>query len=425
MPSELHDSQTSWRLSLEEHFYVAIIVIGFCGLATQKLIHYPMALMAIGGIVVLTVRAGRMYRSSEFLLPYLFCLVWLPMCLGTIHAANMSHSLATTLTYLHFLPASYFIIYVCAIPRVCFWVEKWVFYLVVVVILDALLQFFSGFNLLGYPYDVDANADNVEILTGIFYPKERLGLILAGLFPVIFYIAAKARLKMFYFVTLAPAYFFVLLMTFKRSAWVMFLAGIALLFVFFIFRHGKLKISTGIKYSSFLVVVIGIGFVSSPMFPDRLSKNIGFFSGDIERVDIASNHRISLWRTGLEIFKENPLLGIGPRGFRHVYTEYADANDYWLQDGRRGQTHPHSNVVEILIETGVLGLVGYLAFYAYFLHQFFRQKCLSRSLVWSLTVLVVWCPLNTHLAFYGSYWSSFAWMLVAISLASFRVDSRQ
>ena len=71
------------------------------------------------------------------------------------------------------------------------------------------------------------------------------------------------------------------------------------------------------------------------------------------------------------MFQENPLLGIGPRGFRHVYEQYAGPDDHWLQNGHRGQTHPHSNIVEVLVETGLLGLTGYLLFYSYF---FFSLK---------------------------------------------------
>ncbi len=200
----------------------------------------------------------------------------------------------------------------------------------------------------------------------------------------------------------------------------MLAVGVAYLLLFFILKRGMLKSFLSIRSILILVVtvsvVITLGFISS----DRLSKNLGFFSGDLEQVDVASNYRISIWKTGYEIVKDRPVLGIGPRGFRHVYEEYSEADNFWLQDGRDGQTHPHSNIVEVLVETGILGFLGYLLLYSYFVYRFFREEYFSDSLAWSLSVLIVWCPLNTHLAFYGSYWSTFAWMLVAISLASFR-----
>ncbi len=403
-------------LAVEECLYIAVIVSAFCALATQKLIHYPLGLMAVGAVALLATRARVMFQPHKFLLPCLFLLIWLPMCLGTINAVERGHSLATTLAYLHFLPAAYFILCACSRPKVFFWVERCVVFLMAFIVVDALLQFFNGFNFLGYPYDT--NRDTGEKLTGVFYPKERLGLILSVLAPVLFYFLAKARFIVVSMLLFTPAFLFVMLMTFKRNAWVMLIVVVAYFFIFLIFKYGKTKATASIKYMLIFIFVAGATIAVSPNLQERLSENHGLFSGDVQKINIASNYRISLWRTGYKMFQENPLLGIGPRGFRHVYEQYAGPDDYWLQNDHRGQTHPHSNIVEVLVETGLLGLAGYLLFYSYFLVRFFKEKCFSTSLIWTLTVLVVWCPLNTHLAFYGSYWSSFAWMLIAISLAS-------
>ncbi len=424
MRIESLDSPTVPHLQLEGFFYVGIIVLAFFALATQKLVHYPLGFMAVAGVFLFSFRRSGQPCPLGFLLPVLFALVWLPMCFATINAVAPEHSLVTTLSYLHFLPAAYFLLHACSKPGVHFWIQKSIFCLIIFIVLDAVLQFLSGFNLFGYPYDVDANRDNVRVLTGVFYPKERLGLILAGLFPIMLHVLARVRLNIFFLTTVGSVYLFVILMTFKRSAWVMLLIGVAYLLIFFISKRGVLKSLVSIRLILILFFTVSVALLSGSILSDRLSKNLGFFSGDLEQVDVASNHRISLWKTGYEMFKDKPLLGIGPRGFRHAYLEYAEVDNYWLQDGRRGQTHPHSNIVEVFVETGVLGFLGYLCFYGFFVVRFFREKYFTDALAWSLTVLIVWCPLNTHLAFYGSYWSSFAWMLIAISLASFRLQSR-
>ena len=418
------NNHTGPQLSIEGHFYVGIIMLAFCGLATQKLVHYPFGFMAVAGVFLFTFRRLSQPHAVKFLLPFLFTLVWLPMCLATINAVAMKHSLSTTLEYLHFLPAAYFIIYACSRPGVYFWLEKWFLWLTIFIIFDALFQFFSGYNLIGYPHLGDHKAAGDEVLTGFFYPKERLALILSVLFPLVFHYIKGARLKIFPYVILLPSYFFVILMTFKRSAWIMLATGVAYLLIFFVLKRGVLKSLVSIRVMFILFFTVSAVVLSSSILSDRLSKNLGFFSGDLEQVDVASNYRISLWKTGYMMFKDRPLLGIGPRGFRHVYEEYSEADNFWIQDGRRGQTHPHSNIVEVFVETGVVGFLGYLLLYGYFIFRFFSEEFFTSSLAWALTVLIVWCPLNTHLAFYGSYWSSFAWMLVAISLASSRLRAR-
>jgi O-antigen ligase len=416
------DSHDVPQLSLEGYAYVGIIVLAFCALATQKLVHYPLGFMAVAGMSLFILRRSDARHTSTLMLLLLFTLLWLPMCLSSIDAVAMKHSLLTTVAYFHFLPAAYFIIHACSRPGVYFWLQKWVLWLIMFIIFDALLQFFSGYNLMGYPYLGRHKEVGDAVLTGFFYPKERLALILSVLFPIVLHYFKGARLKIFPYLILLPSYLFVILMTFKRSAWVMLAVGASYLLVFALLKRNVFKSFISMKLILILVFAVLIAIVSGSILSDRLSKNLGFFSGDLQQVDVASNYRISLWKTGYEIFKDKPLLGIGPRGFRHVYEEYSEADNFWLQDGRRGQTHPHSNIVEVFVETGVLGFVGYLLLYGYFIFRFFSEKFFSDSFAWSLTVLIVWCPLNTHLAFYGSYWSSFAWMLVSISLASFRLQ---
>jgi O-antigen ligase len=118
------------------------------------------------------------------------------------------------------------------------------------------------------------------------------------------------------------------------------------------------------------------------------------------------------------MFVANPINGIGTRGYRHVYAEYAEADDYWIVGGRRGQNHPHLQLLEIGVETGLIGLIGFLCIYLFFVREFFQEARFSMKALWVLALLVAWFPLNTHLAFYGSYWSSFAWLLIPMALAT-------
>ena len=44
------DNPSVPQLRIEGYAYVAIIMLAFCGLATQKLVHYPVGFMAVAGI---------------------------------------------------------------------------------------------------------------------------------------------------------------------------------------------------------------------------------------------------------------------------------------------------------------------------------------------------------------------------------------
>jgi len=62
-----------------------------------------------------------------------------------------------------------------------------------------------------------------------------------------------------------------------------------------------------------------------------------------------------------------------------------------------------------LAETGIIGMAGLLMFFIIG-YRFLRQYGLGFTLFpWCLGVITATFPLNTHMAFYGSFWSSLIW----------------
>jgi O-antigen ligase len=183
-------------------------------------------------------------------------------------------------------------------------------------------------------------------------------------------------------------------------------------------NHSSTKKFVAMGFSVLTAFTLSFAVVMyTPTYTNEVTLSSGFSSGDLQKIDTASNYRLSLWRTGLSMFLSEPVNGIGPRGYRHVYAEYADPTDFWLRDGENGQTHPHLQLLEILVETGLIGLTGFLLVYLFFLREIIREANISMKAIWILAVLVAWFPLNTHLAFYGSYWASFVWLLIPLALA--------
>ena len=142
---------------------------------------------------------------------------------------------------------------------------------------------------------------------------------------------------------------------------------------------------------------------------------MNLFSADFETADIATSRRLTLWKTGAGIARAHWLNGVGPRGYRTVYRDFAAADDFWILRGTKGQTHPHLMVLEVITETGLIGLFGYA------LGLLLLAKAISRlrqhdpgAAVCLIVAAVAWFPLNAHLAFYGSYWSNIGWLVFAL-----------
>ena len=147
---------------------------------------------------------------------------------------------------------------------------------------------------------------------------------------------------------------------------------------------------------------------------ERFAVTLDLFSSDYEKINSATAVRLPIWKTAYSIFKEHPINGIGPRGFRYVYNEYAESDDYFVKrNPNLPPTQPHLIILEILAETGVIGLVGFLLFF-YFLVKSIRYATNSfDEFVFLVPVVVAIFPFNAHMAFYGSVWSSMIWLLIA------------
>ena len=89
-----------------------------------------------------------------------------------------------------------------------------------------------------------------------------------------------------------------------------------------------------------------------------------------------------------------------------------------MQRNGVGQTHPHMLFLEVAIETGILGIAGLIGVLFLLCHEMLKPQSRFELPVWLLCALVAWFPLNAHLAFYGSYWSTLAWLLIPAGLAA-------
>jgi len=71
--------------------------------------------------------------------------------------------------------------------------------------------------------------------------------------------------------------------------------------------------------------------------------------------------RVYMWRSGLSMWRERPLLGWGPGGVKREYRRYALPEAFKQRTG-----HVHNTPLQILVERGVLGCAAWLAIWIAF-----------------------------------------------------------
>ena len=402
---------------LKEYWPCLLILLTIIGFVSKALYNYPMGVMAVIGLY----RAILSYRDiwndpvqKSFII--IFLCAWLPQAISFPDAVNPSHSAHTILPYLRFLFAGFFVIQELSKDknRLKFVIYS-VFFIVTFWCVDASIQFFFGQNLLGYPYDS-------QHITGMFYPRNTISHI-CSILSVFCFLVIYQNLNKYkwLWLTLLPL-FFVILISGRRAAWVM-LALSSFGFIIYLYLCAENK-KTILKITGLITLVISIVLGSTIIFHkpanERFNATLGLFSNDYELINEATAKRLPIWETAYSVFKDNPVNGIGPRGFRYIYEDYAPPDTFWVS-----QTHPHLLILEIITETGSIGFFAYLTLLLLLVKFALNRKKLKYEFPFLLSVFVALFPLNAHMAFYGSIWSSMIWWLMAIYFSEIRLREQQ
>ena len=93
----------------------------------------------------------------------------------------------------------------------------------------------------------------------------------------------------------------------------------------------------------------------------------------------SNNERILLWESSYNMFKDNPILGVGLGQFAKEYQ-----NNYVMPEAKYPKLgHAHNNLMQMLAETGIIGFVGFVSMFTYFIYKaiLFWKKDNSSSML--------------------------------------------
>jgi O-antigen ligase len=275
---------------------------------------------------------------------------------------------------------------------------------------DAWMQIFTGWSLAGRA--------EPERISGIFGAGNlKLGPSLSVLAPFALWSAERrwgARgLLVAFVVLLGPV-----LMSGSRASWVCY-ALVALGFAWRAARSPTRFVALAGGLLLTVLVAGGVAWKTSERFQLRMNRTLHALSGPGQSLDTALSGRLDIWRTSLAMFEAHPVNGVGVRAYRYAYPTYAPPDDHFVVSLEacgpgEGACHAHQWVLEVLTETGVLGLLCWLAAIGLALVAWRRVGPAARERAFpvSLALGVMLFPLNTHLAFYSAWWGLlFAWLL--------------
>ena len=118
--------------------------------------------------------------------------------------------------------------------------------------------------------------------------------------------------------------------------------------------------------------------------------------------------------------RTHPINGVGARGFRESFADCDPAPGEVAAWGEGPALHAHQIVLEVLSETGGLGLLLWLAGAALAVRawRYATPAARERARPAMLALAVTVFPLNTHLAFYATFWGGLTLLLAALFAGS-------
>jgi O-antigen ligase len=158
--------------------------------------------------------------------------------------------------------------------------------------------------------------------------------------------AKKLLLRIIFFI-LILLIFINLLLTYSRGAWLS-LIFVNLFLVLFV-SNNKQK-----TFFFILVMFFGISIFSIPFLRERVLF-IMQSGGDADRFKV--------WQIAINMFKDSPIFGRGIGLFMHYFSQYDPGELYITQ-------YAHNCYLQILAETGIVGIV----FFVWFLIEILKQS---------------------------------------------------
>lgn len=357
-------------------------------------------------------------KKSEIIHIQYFIYFFLTWCVYIIITSFLSHnillSFESTLFYFRFIFFSFFI-YLFLKYKKNFVFEFFLIVTISILLLDSSIQYFFGENILGKVSPSDRQ------ITSFFELKRVLGSYLSRFSPILIIIAIQSYKKnnfIFYTSIIIYIYsFFGVIISGERVSLFYYL-----FVIFFLFLVIKIKLS----YKILLFLIFSLLFTSIILQNPKLKERI--ISVSLNQYVINDSFTVketkyySLLRSSFVLFKDNFIFGVGPKNFRE------ECKISKIENGC--STHPHNTYVQILTETGILGLIFFLIFYFFISYNFFKyffiitfsknfHKVNLILFISLLNIFVNFFPFVPNGNFFGSWLSIFYYFPIGYFFYSF------
>lgn len=303
------------------------------------------------------------FSSLDNLFFKLFLIFWIYIVISSIYSVESFASMKTTIPYIRFGLFTCFVMFL--IKNKKNFVNNFSIFLLIfftIVLVDSYIQYFFGSNILGI------KSPHPSRLSSFFGEEMIVGSFLSRLFSLVLFsilILSKNYNKNIQYLS---AVFLILtdiiiFLTGERTSF-----GILLIInVGFILLINKMKL---LRIVTFIISIFIISFITlnNNIVKDRMiDQTLNEFGVKENDIKAFSTVHQDHYETAINMFKKNPITGVGVKMFRYE----CHNKDYLV--GKWGCTsHPHHFHIQILAETGIIGFIFVIIILFFLINKFVR-----------------------------------------------------
>ena len=368
-----------------------------------------------------------LFQSNFF---KLFLLFYLYLILTSLLSNNFYQSFKPSITYLSF--GLYYLAIIFLMlknPNLKKYFYMFVYFTIIILLLDGFFQFITGKNVFGY------KVVRPDRLGGLFFDELILGSFLSKILPVYcsLYALNKKYFNKYYFLIIIIFVYLLIFLSGERSA---FLTTTLYLLMIAPFIFKIKQILAIITCSTFVfVALINLNENIKSRYYDQMIMHTFNITNENEKKFLPEH--IGLFSSAINIFKKNILFGGGVKTFRinckdSKYVDVVDFSKLTEKRNKNCSTHPHNFYLQLLAEVGIFGFLFILGifvklFYDYFEKLYFYIKkgvFVDKSNILILCGLITFLwPITTTGSFFNNWVCSILFLQVGIYLYTLKIIS--
>lgn len=342
----------------------------------------------------------------------IFFILYIIMIISSLLSEYPLYSLKTSILYIRFIFFLNAIIYVykndanlfknfCLVSS----------FTVISVSFDTIFQFYFGHNIIGL------TSKNINRMGSFFGEELIVGSFLSRLFPFfIIYLFFFHKKTTHIIIKLAAIFFVGIAIYFsgERTSFMYFF--ISFFAIFFIIKNKKVVI---FFITIFLII---LSYVASNFnhYNRIVVQTINqVYDNKNNKLFFFSKEHTVLLNISVKMFKDNKILGVGPKNFRkecfNNEEKYIFLKEY--KPDHYCTTHPHNIFFQFLSETGIIGTLFYVIFFIsvikLFLKKIFVKQKNTKSIFLLIALIISIFPFAPSGQFFNNWLSIFLFLTLS------------